>query len=81
MFHGIPEPVINQMRRLEALDAADRQDGTPRLRRLRQVSPETGRFLAMLLAAAPGGQVLEIGTSAGYSALWLALACAVLRIA
>jgi len=45
------------------------------LKRIRQIPPDAGRFLALLLAGAPDGSVLEIGTSAGYSALWLALAC------
>lgn len=75
MFHDVPVPVRRRMGELEALDAADRADGTPRMARLRQVPPETGRFLALLAAAAPAGRVLEIGTSAGYSALWLSLAC------
>jgi len=59
---------------LESLDARDRKDGTPRLARLRQVPPDTGRFIALLAAAAPAGEMVEIGTSAGYSTLWLALA-------
>jgi caffeoyl-CoA O-methyltransferase len=63
------------MRTLEEIDARDRLDGTPRPQRLRQVPPETGRFLALLAAGAPSGQIIEIGTSAGYSTLWLALAC------
>ena len=62
------------MRQLERQDAADRLDGTPTSRRLRQISPETGRFLALLAASAPPGKWVEIGTSAGYSTLWLALA-------
>jgi predicted O-methyltransferase YrrM len=36
---------------------------------------ETGRFLAILAASAQKGDFIEIGTSAGYSTLWLALAC------
>jgi caffeoyl-CoA O-methyltransferase len=60
---------------LEQLDARDRTDGTPRMKRLRQISPEVGKFIAILAAAAPAGQWIEIGTSAGYSTLWLALAC------
>jgi len=60
---------------LEAIDARDRTDGTPRAQRMRQVPPETGRFIALLAASAPAGAHLETGTSAGYSALWLALAC------
>ena len=75
MFHHIPDPVAEQMRRLEAIDEQDRSDGTPRLERLRQVPPETGQFLALLAASAPPGNYIEIGTSAGYSTLWLALAC------
>jgi predicted O-methyltransferase YrrM len=60
---------------LERIDAQDRTDNTPRMKRLRQIPPETGKFLALLAANAPGGDWIEIGTSAGYSTLWLALAC------
>jgi len=62
------------MRELEALDSRDRTDGTPHNKRLRQVPPETGRFIALLAASALPGPILEIGTSGGYSTLWLALA-------
>jgi len=62
------------METLEALDAIDRQDGTPRARRLRQITPDTGRFLALLAAGVPAGAWVEIGTSGGYSTLWLSLA-------
>jgi len=74
MFHDIPAEIGEQMKRLEAADARDRADGTPRFERLRQITPETGRFIALLAASAPKGDIVEIGTSAGYSALWLALA-------
>ncbi len=75
MFHPIPQPILARMRELEKIDGRDRADGTPHLARLRQIPPDTGRFLALLAASAPPGQVVEIGTSAGYSTLWLALAC------
>ena len=75
MFHDIPQEVAARMKYLEKLDARDRLDGTPRLQRLRQIPPETGRFVALLAAAAPAGRRIEIGTSAGYSTLWIALAC------
>ena len=75
MFYNIPQPIQAQMRRLEAIDARDRADGTPRLQRLRQIPAITGKFLAILAAGAPRGRYVEIGTSAGYSTLWLALAC------
>lgn len=75
MFHTIPEPILARMKTLEAIDKRDRTDGTSRLERMRQIPPETGRFLALLAANAPAGDFIEIGTSAGYSTLWLALAC------
>lgn len=75
MFHTIPEPILKRMRILEEQDARDRQDGTPRFERLRQIPPETGKFLALLCVSAPRGGVLEVGTSGGYSSLWLSLAC------
>ena len=75
MFHSIRLPVLKRMQYLEQIDARDRDDGTPRLQRLRQIPPDTGKFLALLAAGAPAGEILEIGTSAGYSTLWIALAC------
>jgi len=74
MFRDIPDPILARMRELEEMDAADRCDGTARLKRLRQIPPDTGRFIALLAALAPPGRYIEIGTSAGYSALWLSLA-------
>ncbi len=76
MFHSIHPAILDRMAYLEARDAADRDDGTPRMQRLRQIPPETGGFLALLAANAPGGAWLEIGTSGGYSTLWLSLAAA-----
>ncbi len=75
MFHDMPAGLLQCMHELEQRDQSDRSDGTPRLSRLRQIPEETGRFLALWAASAPEGAVIEIGTSAGYSALWLSLAC------
>lgn len=75
MFHDIPQSILDRMRFLEEIDKRDRIDGTSRMQRLRQIPPETGKFIAMLAASAPAGDYIEIGTSAGYSTLWLALAC------
>ncbi|MBN2118964.1 MAG: class I SAM-dependent methyltransferase [Anaerolineales bacterium] len=74
MFHTLPPAIAERMKALEEIDTKDRLDGTPRLQRLRQIPPETGKFLALLAAGAPEGPILEIGTSAGYSTLWLAIA-------
>jgi caffeoyl-CoA O-methyltransferase len=74
MFHDVPEAMLERMAWLEEMDARDRRDGTPRLERLRQVPREVGKFVAILAASTPRGRWIEIGTSAGYSTLWLALA-------
>jgi predicted O-methyltransferase YrrM len=75
VFHHISQAIIDRMKYLEKLDAKDRIDGTSPSQRLRQIPKETGKFIALLAANAPKGTYLEIGTSAGYSTLWLALAC------
>ncbi|MBE2199468.1 MAG: class I SAM-dependent methyltransferase [Anaerolinea sp.] len=74
MFHNIPEAILTRMAALETIDQRDRQDGTPHMQRLRQIPAETGKFLALLAAMAPHGRLIEIGTSAGYSTMWLSLA-------
>lgn len=63
------------MQYLERIDATDRTDGTPAPPRLRQVGPDTGRLLAILAASAPTDDAIEVGTSAGYSTMWLSLGC------
>jgi caffeoyl-CoA O-methyltransferase len=74
MFHHISQAMLARMRYLEETDMRDRQDGTPHLARLRQIPAETGRFLALMAAGGGNGRYLEMGTSAGYSTLWLSLA-------
>jgi caffeoyl-CoA O-methyltransferase len=70
----IPERVRDVMTRLEAQDAADRDDGTPQLKRLRQIRPEVGEFLLALALGIDARTIVEIGTSGGYSTLWFAVA-------
>ena len=48
---------------------ASRED---RLERLRNVEPETAELLGVLVRALGARRVLEIGTSNGYSTIWLA---------
>ncbi|WP_058196291.1 O-methyltransferase [Xanthomonas translucens] len=43
-----------------------------RAQRLLNITPETGELLALLVRASAARRVLEIGTSNGYSTLWLA---------
>lgn len=75
MFREIPDLMKERMNYLELIDKEDRINGTPKSQRLRQIPPETGKFIALMLAVSPDGIAMEIGTSAGYSSMWLALAC------
>jgi len=56
----------------------DAHDGDPanRATRMLNITPDTGEFLAVLVKAMPARRILEIGTSNGYSTLWLADAAA-----
>ncbi|MDQ1085699.1 O-methyltransferase [Siphonobacter sp. SORGH_AS_1065] len=74
MFRKLSSQALERMAYLEKLDQQDRTDGTPRSKRLRQINRATGEFLSILAVNAPAGELIEIGTSAGYSTLWLALA-------
>lgn len=64
--------------RLEAEDRAEREAGLPAEQRSRQVAPTTGRFLFALAACQAGVEVLELGGSRGYSAIWLAAGARIL---
>ena len=59
---------------LERQDSEERERGVSRQERLRQITPDVGRFLHTLVLATRPGSILEIGTSGGYSTLWLATA-------
>lgn len=75
MFEDIPKEVAARMHHLQTLDKEHRAANMRHVQRLRQIPPETGKFIALLAVLAPEGTYLEIGTSGGYSALWLSLAC------
>ncbi|WP_430543682.1 O-methyltransferase [Stenotrophomonas maltophilia] len=49
---------------------------TERARRMLNITPQTGEFLSVLVRFGAARRVLEIGTSNGYSTLWLAEAAA-----
>jgi predicted O-methyltransferase YrrM len=63
---------LQLLARLLALgERHDRREAN-RLRRYRNITHDTGEFLSLLVQALPARRVLEVGTSNGYSALWLA---------
>ncbi|MFQ5681992.1 MAG: O-methyltransferase [Candidatus Binatia bacterium] len=67
MFHDISANMHQVMRALEEQTAQDH-------RSLRSVPIDLGRCLSLLAMSAPHGAFLELGTSGGYSSLWLSLA-------
>jgi predicted O-methyltransferase YrrM len=57
---------------LERLGAANDAINTERPRRMLNITRDTGEFLSVLVRTMLARRVLEIGTSNGYSTLWLA---------
>ncbi|HVO94067.1 MAG TPA: class I SAM-dependent methyltransferase [Terriglobales bacterium] len=67
MFHDISANMREVMRAMEEQLARDQ-------RSLRSVDSDVARILALLAMSAPSGAFLELGSSGGYSSLWLSLA-------
>jgi len=60
------------MAELEQFGKANDSTTTERSRRMLNITRATGEFLSVLVRATVARRVLEIGTSNGYSTLWLA---------
>lgn len=69
--------VLQQLQAVwEAGEEHDRQEMAHE-ERWRMITPDTGKFLYQLARAGAARRIVEIGTSCGYSTLWLALAAKV----
>lgn len=64
----------NYVDRLYQIDSEYDATQTDRLARHRHLEPESAQFLASLVIGKNAQNILEIGTSTGYSTLWLAYA-------
>ena len=64
--------------RLEEEDESEQEAGVPPVERSLAVGRDSGRLLFALVAPNAGCDVLEIGGSRGYSAIWLAAAARIL---
>ena len=67
MFHDISTEIRQVMHAMEEQLARDQ-------RSLRSVDTDVARVLSLLAMSAPPGAFLELGSSGGYSSLWLSLA-------
>ena len=64
--------IVTLMRELERRDAEERRLGVPTEERGRNLKPDAGAFLNLLVKATRPRLTVEVGTSNGYSTLWLA---------
>lgn len=67
MFHDISASMREVMQTMEEQLARDQ-------RSLRSVDTDVARVLSLLAMSAPPGAFLELGSSGGYSSIWLSLA-------
>lgn len=70
----IHQALQNLLDELEAFGQSNDQTNVDRPRRMLNITRDTGEFLSVMVRAASARQILEIGTSNGYSTLWLASA-------
>ncbi len=74
MINKIPEKILSRMKYLESIHKKQMNGKFISLPRLSQIPPETGKFISFIASYVPEGEFIEIGTSAGYSTMWLSLA-------
>jgi predicted O-methyltransferase YrrM len=70
----VSDPLDSVLTELERFGKVNDASTTEYPRRMLNVTRDTGEFLAVLVRAMLARRVLEIGTSNGYSTLWLASA-------
>ena len=71
---SVTDPLDSVLAELEQFGKANDASTTERARRMLNITRDTGELLAVLVRATLARRVLEIGTSNGYSTLWLASA-------
>jgi predicted O-methyltransferase YrrM len=71
---AMTEPLRKLLKELEEFGLNNDQTVYDRPRRMLNITRDTGEFLSVIVRAANARRVLEIGTSNGYSTIWLAWA-------
>lgn len=68
------EELLALLKELEQRDTEERLKGLPVEQRMRNITPDVGLFLNIIVKSIKAKNILEIGTSNGYSTIWLGLA-------
>lgn len=63
--------LTSQLAELAAFGDTHDSDAANRATRMLNITPDTGEFLAVLVKTVNARRILEVGTSNGYSTLWL----------
>lgn len=66
------ERIASLLREIEGFGKANDARVADRSQKMLNITPDTGELLSILVRLQPAKRVLEIGTSNGYSTLWLA---------
>lgn len=72
----LKKEVLELLKELEKIDTEERAKGLPVEVRMRNITPDVGLYLNIMIKAMKAKRILEIGTSNGYSTIWLGLAAA-----
>ena len=67
------QAVFDVLSALEMRDEKERLQNLPGEQRIRALHPDAARFLYITALAAKAKNIVEVGTSRGYSTIWLAL--------
>jgi predicted O-methyltransferase YrrM len=71
-MNGTLTDLLKQLEQLEQFGTETDERESDRTKKMLNITPDTGAFLALLVQATKAHRILEIGTSNGYSTLWLA---------
>jgi caffeoyl-CoA O-methyltransferase len=71
------QELFDVLSELEMLDQQERAQDLPREKRIKALHPDSAKLLSMMAISNKAKNIVEIGTSAGYSTLWLAYAASI----
>lgn len=74
MSFSYPPGLRSLLEELEAFSASHDASAPDRSSRMLNITPDTGAFLSVLVRSRGARNILELGTSNGYSTVWLASA-------